>query len=169
MKHLIFILFVCIFLLSCKSRQKSISTSELNQETNISNDISLSDYKQLSGLTDQVIKKLVNEQLNIGIKQTKYDTDKPVVEGTEKYPVIEETEISINRKADMKETDSIHLEMNNVCAIKLDDNSDITTKITVKTKEKKETGLNDWQKLLMTVGGLFIIGFFISIIIKIKK
>ena len=169
MKNLIFILLACVCLLSCKSPQKTVSNSKLDEEINISNDISLTDDKHVKELTDQIIKRLINERLNVDIKNIKYDTEKPVDSGTGKHPVSEETEININRETNVNETDSTHQETDSVSALKTKDNSNSRIKTKVEIKEEKQTGLSDLQKKLITVGIFSIIGIIIFIIIKIKK
>ena len=157
----------CLF--SCKSQQKVVSSFKLNQETNTSNDISSSDENRVRELTDQIIKRITGERLDVGIKNIKYDTGKPVDSITGKYPVSEETEINIRRETEVNETDSIHQETDSVQVITTNDNSRVVVKTKNESKEEKETGLKSWQKVLMTIGGLVISGFVISIIIKIKK
>ena len=169
MKQLIFILLACVCLLSCKSTQKDVSSSKMNRETNISNDISSSDENRVQELTDQIIKRLISERLDVGVKNIKYDTEKPVDSITGKHPVSEETEINIRRKTEVNETDSIHQETDSVSTTKTNDNSQIAVKTKTETKESKETGLSGLQKKLIAIGIFSIIGFIVFIIIKIKK
>ena len=168
MKHLIFIL-ACVCLFSCKSQQKTVSSSKLNQEAKINNDILLTDDTRLKELTDQIIKRLFNERLDIDIQKIKYDTEKPVDPITGKHPVSEVSNININRETNVNETDSIHQETDSVSTTKTKDNSQIAVKTKIDTKEEKEPGLNSLQKKLIAVGVFSIIGFIVFIIIKIKK
>lgn len=165
----IFILLACVCLFSCKSSQKTVSSSKLNQETNISNDVSSSDENRVQELTDQIIKRIISERLDVGVKNIKYDTEKPVDSITGKHPVSEETEIKIRRETEVNETDSIHQETDSIRTVKKTDNSQVVVKTKTESKEEKETGLKGWQKALMAVGGTVIIGFVVFIIIKIKK
>jgi hypothetical protein len=169
MKQLIFILLACVCLFSCKSPQKAVSSSKVNQETNISNDISSSDENRVQELTDQIIKRLISERLDVGVKNIKYDTEKPVDSITGKHPVSEETEINIRRETEVNETDSIHQETDSVSTTNTKGNSQIAVKTKTETKESKETGLSGLQKKLIAVGVFSIIGFIVFIIIKIKK
>lgn len=146
-----------------------VSNSKQNQETQVNNDISLTDDKHLKELTDQIIKRLFNERLNIDIQNIKYDTEKPVDSITGKHPVSEETNININRETNVNETDSIHQETDSVSVTKTKDNSQIAVKTKTETKEEKQTGLSGLQKKLITVGIFSIIGLIIFIIIKIRK
>lgn len=146
-----------------------VSNSKQNQETQVNNDISLTDDKHLKELTDQIIKRLFNERLNIDIQNIKYDTEKPVDSITGKHPVSEETNININRETNVNETDSIHQETDSVSVTKTKDNSQIAVKTKTETKEEKQTGLSGLQKKLIAVGVFSIIGLIIFIIIKIRK
>lgn len=168
MKQLVFII-LSLLVLSCKSPQKMVSNSKQNQETQINNDISLTDDKHLKELTDQIIKRLFNERLNIDIQNIKYDTKKPVDSITGKHPVSEETNININRETNVNETDSIHQETDSVSVTKTKDNSQIAVKTKTETKEEKQIGLSGLQKKLIAVGVFSIIGLIIFIIIKIRK
>lgn len=168
MKYLILLLtFLC--LVSCKSPQKIISNSKLSKETNANNDISLNDVTRMSELTDQIIKKLIDERLNIDIKQIKYDTDKPIIEKTGKHPVVEEIEFGFNKETKVYETDSISQKTEYTSNIEFHDNSEQDTKIKIETSEEKETGLKKWQKILISIGGLTIGGLVIFLITKIMK
>lgn len=168
MKQLVFII-LSLLVFSCKSPQKMVSSSQQNQETQINNDISLTDDKHLKELTDQIIKRLFNERLNIDIQNIKYDTEKPVDSITGKHPVSEETNININRETNVNEIDSIHQETDSVSVTKTKDNSQIAVKTKTETKEEKQTDLSGLQKKLIAVGVLSIIGFIVFIIIKIRK
>lgn len=169
MKQLIFILLACVCLFSCKSPQKAVSSSKLNQETKISNNISSSDENRVQELTDKIIKRLFNERLNIDIKNIKYDTEKLVDSITGEHPVSEETNINIHRETNVNETDSIHQETDSVSVTKIKDNSQITVKKKTETKEEIQTGLIGLQKKLIAVGVFSIIGLIIFITIKIRK
>jgi hypothetical protein len=158
---------MCLF--SCGSPQKTVSSSKLNRETNISNNLSSSDENRVQELTDQIIKRIINERLDVGVKNVKYDTEKPVDSITGKHPVSEETEIKIRRETEVNETDSIHQETDSIRTVKETDNSQVVVKTKTESKEEKETGLKGWQKILMVIGGTVIIGFVVFIIIKIKK
>lgn len=146
-----------------------VSNSKQNQETQINNDILLTDDKHLKELTDQIIKRLFNERLNIDIQNIKYDTEKPVDSITGKHPVSEETNININRETNVNETDSIHQETDSVSVTKTKDNSQIAVKTKTETKEEKQIGLSGLQKKLIAVGVFSIIGLIIFIIIKIRN
>jgi hypothetical protein len=168
MEQLVFIL-LSLLVFSCKSPQETVSSLKQNQETQTNNDISLTNDTRLKELTDQIIKRLFNERLNIDIQKIKYDTEKPIDSITGKHPVSEETSININRETNVNETDSIHQEADSVSSTETRDNSQMTVKTKKETKEEKQTGLSGLQKKLIAVGIFSIIGFIVFIIIKIRK
>lgn len=167
MKYIVFILYFFV-LVSCKTRQKIVSNSKVNKETSYVKDITKINETHLSELTDSVINKLLNEQTDIKLKQTKYDTDKPINKETGKYPVKEENHINIHKEAEIKEKGNIHMVKDSFTEIQTMDKSHVNDTIQSKTEEKKEIGWNTWHKALMllVLGGL--IGVIIYIIIKIK-
>lgn len=162
MKHLIFI-FIPVLLFSCKSPQKVVSELKQKEDIAINNDITVSDDKRLAKLTDKIIERTIKDWMNIGIKNTKYDTDKPVDPATGKHPVKEENEININKETDVQETENIHQEKDSVSSVQTQDNSQKKAKT-----EINETGLKWWQKIFIAIGAPCLIGFFIWLFIKIK-
>ena len=165
MKYLMtLVIFSCFF--SCKSAQKTVVNSELSRTTKIANDISVMDDAQISELTDQIVKKLLTEQLNIGIKQIKYDTDKPMVGRTGRHPVVEEIEISVSRETEISQTDSIRRKTDGRSTVKLNDYSEINSELKVKTMEIKDIGLKRRKNTLIIIGLSVIIGFLLSLYLK---
>jgi len=167
MKHLIFIL-ISVLLFSCKTPQKAVSELKQKEDIAINNDITVSDDKHLAELTDRIMQRIIKDRMNIGIKNTKYDTDKPVDPSTGKHPVKEENEININKETDVQETENIHQEKDSVSSVQTQDNSQIKAKTEIKTKEEKETGLKWWQKMFIAIGASCLIGFSVWLFIKIK-
>lgn len=167
MKHLIFIL-ISVLLFSCKSSQKAVSEVKQKEDIALNNDITVSDDKHVAELTDRIMQRIIKDRINIGIKNTKYDTDKPIDTATGKHPVKEENEININEETDGHETENIHQEKDSASSVQTQDNSQIKAKTETKTKEIKETGLKWWQKTSIAIGSSFLIGFSIWLFIKIK-
>jgi hypothetical protein len=154
---------------SCKSPQKTVTELRQAQETDIRNDISSTDEKQLKELADQVMKRLTDERLNIDVRQVKYDTGKPVDSVTGKHPVSEETGISIRKETKINETDAGRRETDAVSVTKIKDDSRTVVKAKTETKEEKQTGLSGLQRKLIAAGIFSITGFIVFIITKIKK
>ena len=167
--RLILAVFITVFVLGCKSPQKVVSDSKQKEETSINNDTSSDEEKRTMELTDRIVKQIVNEQLNIGIKSIKYDTEKPVDSVTGKHPVSEETLIKVRKKTETNETDSIRQEEYSVSSVQIRDNSQIKTKSETVKREEKETELERWKKALIAIGTFCLVGFIIFIIIKIRK
>ena len=167
--EIIAVVLIVAMLSSCRSPQKVVSASKQSVETSINNDVTASSESRLKELTDQVAQMFFNEYLNVHIENIKYDTTKPVDSISGKHPVAEETKINVQKETKAAETDSTHRETESVSAAETKDNSQAAVKVSVETKEEKQAGLKGWQKLLIDVGGLAIVGFIIFITYKIKK
>lgn len=166
MKYLIFILILVLF--SCKSPQKAVSELKQKEDIAINNDITVADNKIMSEIADRIMQRITKDRMNIGIKNTKYDTDKAVDPATGKHPVTEENEININKETDVQETENIHQEKDSVSSIQSSDNSQIDKHLELEKEETKEIGLEWWQKLFIVIGASCLIGFSIWLFIKIK-
>jgi len=149
--------------------QKMFSDSKLKQDVNAQNDMSTSDERQTKERIYRLLKRLIDDELAIDVKNVKYDTGKPVDTGTGKPPVAEETDIKINRKTTVNEADSTRREKDSVSAAKTEDKSNTAVKTNAETKYEKQTGLSDLQKKLIGIGIFSIAVLVVFIIIKIKK
>lgn len=167
MKGLIYILLFSSLLISCNSLKKATSDSKSEHTERMDYDLLLTDDNYVKELTDRIIERIIKEHLNITIKQTKYDTNQPMVEDTGKHPVSEETDIAIHRETEVNETDSIHQQKDSISSINTKDQSKVVVKDKVKVKEKKENGLTVWQKMLIGLSVVLLLSLFI--IIRIKK
>ena len=166
MRNIIYIILV-LLLSSCRVAQNVVE-SKLDEKIEIKNDVSIVDDSRLSEITDQIVSKIINEQLNIKIKQIHYDTDKPIDESSGKHPISEETEISINKQTDVSEVENKHQENNSIASLEIQDNSEkvVTTKQEI---IEKRAGLKGWQKGLMLIGLLSIIAGTLYIINKTRR
>lgn len=167
MKHLIFISMV-LLLGSCKAPQKTVTELKQKEDIAIKNDIVTSDDQHLSELADKIMQRIINERMNIGIKNTKYDTDKPSDPTTGKHPVKEENEINISKETDVKETEANRKEKDSVSSSQTQENSQIKAKTDTEANEETEIGLKWWQKTFIAIGASCLGGFVIWLIIKIK-
>jgi len=167
--EIIAVVLIVAMLSSCRSPQKVVSASKQSVETSINNDVTASSESRLKELTDRIAQMFFNEYLNVHIENIKYDTTKPVDSISGKHPVVEETKINVQKETKAIETDSAHRETESVSAAEIKDNSRAAAKMSVETKEERKTGLKGWQKALIDVGGLIIVGFIIFIIHKAKK
>lgn len=151
MKHLT-IIFLSLLLFGCKAPQITLSETKTKEDINIQNDIHLMNAHDLSVITDQVMKKLLNEKLNININQKKYDTDKPVNPETGHHPLKEENDINISKETNQEEETNIHQEKDSVATSELVDQSKIKAKVDNQTIDKKEDRLKTWQKWAIAIG-----------------
>ena len=165
MRSSIVILSVFILFYSCNSLRKSISSSELNQEASVRNDILLTEDKRLSEITGRVSESVINELLSVDIVHKKYDTEKSVDKETKKYPVSEETILTIKKNKDMNVTDSTYQRVNSTSVIDFGDYSYTDTKMRVETIEEKESILKKYLKLSLMICGVF----FVFIIFRIRR
>ena len=84
----------------CKTPQKISSVEKTELEQNIQYDIRESRNDSISErLKESIINSLI-EELNITIKITEYDTDKPIIPETGKPPVKSDSEMNLTRKRD---------------------------------------------------------------------
>lgn len=167
MKNILFIVSASLFLLSCKSPQKTVSGSKLHQEISIGNDETVSNDQQISIVADEIIRRISNEKLIIDVKQLKYDTDKPS-DSTGKYPVLSADYIRIYRNTDIEEKDSLKMIKDSISAFHSVDKSKTIITSKTETKEEKETELRNWQKILMIIGGVAVGSAIFMITIKNK-
>ena len=169
MRNIVYIIFAILLLSSCKVAQKAVTEFKLDEDIEVNNDISIRDDNWLSEITDQIISRIVSEQLNIQIKKVRYDTDKPVDEESGKHPVSEETDININKQTDINETENKRQENNSITSFELQDNSEKTISTKQEITEERRVGLTGLQKGLIFIGLLSVIAVILYIIIKAKR
>lgn len=150
MKHLALILLSLMFV-SCKAPQNTLNETRTKEDINIQNDIHLLNAHDLSVITDQMMKKLLNEKLNVNVNQKKYDTNKPVDPETGKHPLLEENDINISKETNQEEETNIHQVKNSVATSEMANQSKIKAKVDNQTIEKKEDRLKTWQKWLIVI------------------
>lgn len=166
MKTKIVLLVITLFLFGCKTPQKTTSNLKTNQETEVKKDVQTTDEQLVAEITNQVISRLTDEKTEINIKTTEYDTDKPIEPSTGKPPVKKESDLKLNNQKKVNEKETIETEKDSVSQTTSSDNSRIKEKTVGNSKEVVETGLKAWQKVLIGVGALTIIGLVVFLIIK---
>ncbi|WP_165026835.1 hypothetical protein [Dysgonomonas sp. ZJ279] len=159
MKSLIYIL-ILFALLGCRSAQKSVSETSVNEQINVTNDIAFSDDSYLYETISRAFQQVIAERFNFTSKQTKYDTDKPIDPNTGKPPISEEIETSFDRATDTTITDTTKTTIASGSHYQFVDKG--TTGKTIKTSLKviEEKGLKDWQKYAICFGGLCLLIYF---------
>jgi hypothetical protein len=164
---MLFLMLTMVLLFGCKPVQTA-TTSNLHQvETSAVRDSSVV-RDSTSVLSEQVVKMLAKEYLNIVVKQIIYDTQQAVDSATHRPPVASDTEITIVRRLQTDSSDSL---MRNETETKQAlTGLQATTGLTIdaKTTEKTKTGLSTIQKILLWTGAIAIIAVIIYSVIKFK-
>ncbi|NDW17766.1 hypothetical protein D0T53_02405 [Dysgonomonas sp. 216] len=163
MKHFLLII-ISLMVFSCKAPQSTVVESKLKEENNIQKDVLMLDAHDLSVISDQVMKKLMNEKLNININQKKYDTEKPMNPETGLHPLKEENDININKETDVQEESEHHQVTDSVASSVIKDGSVEKSKKDIQIEETKKPGLSMIEKILLGFG-LMVVGvivFFVS-------
>jgi hypothetical protein len=155
-------------LFSCKTPQKTSSVIKQQEQTDISNRISLNTENSWYELTEQELRRLINERYRVKISQVIYDTEKPVDSLTQKHPVKEEIDIVIEMNTEMDETGQISLESIRGEKTELAENTEFKSEVQTEIKESKSVGLNDIQKGLIIIGVCSIVGVIVFVVIKLK-
>ena len=169
------LLFLLIFICSCsgtKKLEKTNLSSNLKTDTEVSKKL---DEKQTGSVNDQSVKTLdkktdlsENKQKVTETKTTKFDGSKPIVPGTGKPPVIEETvktETESNQK-DIKIqeslTDKLNLQISYTreLQVKIDSLMKVNASLISKT-ELKETVVSNWWKWFIGGIGIGIVSLFL--------
>lgn len=163
----LFLILTCV-LFSCKTPQKTSSVIKQQEQTDISNRISLNTENSWYELTEQELRRLINERYRVKISQVIYDTEKPVDSLTQKHPVKEEIDIVIEMNTEMDETGQISLESIRGEKTELAENTEFKSEVQTEIKESKSVGLNDIQKGLIIIGVCSIVGVIVFVVIKLK-
>jgi len=186
------IAFICLLILFCscsgtKKLEKTNLSSNLKTDTEVSKKL---DEKQTGSLSDQSVKtsdkktdSSENKQKVTETKTTKFDGSKPIIPGTGKPPIIEETvktETESNQKnIKIQEglTEKLNLQKSYTRELqtKLDSLMKVNSSLISKT-ESKEIPVMSWWKLIIIgiviglIGMFFIMKIpFVIIFSKIKS
>lgn len=169
MKKALYILFsLSIILASCGAPKTVTKDSKLKEQNDIENNISFVNTSTLDQVVSQAMQKFFNEKLNININNKVYDTDKPVDPETGKPPLKEETNIDLSKETNETTAEQSTTQKKEITASQLQDKSKDKSKVETSEKTETKTGFSDFQKTLMIVGALAIIGLILFIISKLK-
>lgn len=160
--RLFIILALCFSLAGCKSPKTATTDTHQKQLRNIENDLKVSRDSAVYETIARAIQTAINERLNISLKQTKYDTDKPIDPETGKPPIKEENDINLSKETETQIAENASETKASVSSIETIDKGKDKTKIEGKEKTKTETGLSKWQNFFICFGGLSLtclIGF----------
>jgi len=167
MKYMSIALLFVLF--SCKTPQQSTSVIKQQEAINTNSHLSLIDENVLYEFSEQELIRLINEKFTVKIKQIKYDTSKPVDTLTQRPPILEETDIVIEKDSEMTEIENTNIELFNEQKTDVDENKEAAQTINTETKEKTKSGLSNIQKGFMTLGVIMIVSIVIFIVVKVKS
>lgn len=169
MRYLLLIT-ISLLMFSCKAPKSIIIESELKEETNIQKDVSLTDSTKVSIWTEEILKRLLNEKLNIIINQKKYDTSQPINPDTGLPPLLEENDIDISKETDVQEEAESNQKAESSEGSELKDNSSENIKIDKEVKETEKERISSIQRFLIIIGLMVVgVGLFFLIRFIYKK
>lgn len=156
MRILLFIL--SLFLVtSCKASKESLKVDQVNKIEKV-NDIEKLTENDKEEIANIVLTQLVNENTSVKVVKTTYDTEKPIDPTTKKPPVAEELEVSIDKKIESDTNQSLDSKSSDKSKEALKDKSKLKDNSTSKLEDKKSTGLNWYQKMMIWIGSLTLLG-----------
>lgn len=158
MRHLILILALFLAFAGCKSPKTVTTDSRIKEQKNIENDIKVSTDSAMYEAVNRAIQTAINERLNISVKQTKYDTDKPIDPETGKPPIKEDNDINLKKETDTQVNENTNETKTSVSSSESIDKS--------KNKTKTKTGFKWWQKMFVVIGVSSLIGLVIWVYLK---
>lgn len=148
------ILILTLPLASCRSAKKEKTQYKASQQTEVKNDIAISEGARLDTSLDEALRRAIAERLRISIRQTVYDTDKPIDEATGRRPVLAETDIQLAKDTDTAEATDSHSEATASSTKQTKDASQKSEKMKAEAKHETEKKPDDWRSLLICFGGL---------------
>ena len=153
----IFLILPLFLFLGCKTLQKTITETKLNEQKNIENDVLSLDESVLSEAVSRAIQTAISEKLNLSLNQKIYDTDKPTDAGTGKPPLKEENNINLSKETDTRINDSIRATKHAADKALLVDKTKDKSKVKAQVKTEEETKMPGWQKITLGIIVLLIL------------
>lgn len=150
---------------SCRSVRKEKTQTAQSEQKTVNSDLTLADDSHLAQTISEAITRAINERLNLSIKKTVFDTDKPTDPITGKPPVKEETDLKLRKERETKEQETTEIQTDQKAAIRATDKgkTETETKTNTQTKsqtEKQSGGAGDtlvsFALLALTVAGLIL-------------
>ena len=170
MKRTIYLLFLLsVILTGCRTPKTLITDSEFKEQKNIENNISVQESSKIDETIEQAVQKFFDEKVNINVNTTIYDTDKPADPETGRHPVKEETNINFNKETKETIAEIVNTETIETTVIQLEDKSIDKSKVNSSEKTETRTGLATWQKVLIVVGLIAVIGLILFVVLRIKR
>ena len=156
MRALLFILSL-LLVTSCKASKESLKVDQVNKIEKV-NDIEKLTENDKEEIANIVLTQLVNENTSVKVVKTTYDTEKPIDPTTKKPPVAEELEVNIDKKIESDTNQSLDSKASDKSKEALKDKSKLKDNSKSKLEDKKSTGLSWYQKLLIWIGSLSVLG-----------
>ena len=156
MRILLFIL--CFFLVtSCKASKESFKVDQVNKIEKV-NDIERLTENDKEEIANIVLTQLVSENTSVKVVKTTYDTEKPIDRETKRAPIREELEVNIDKKIESDTNQSLDSKVADKSKESLNDKSKLKDNSISKLEDKKSTGLNWYQKMMIWIGSLSLLG-----------
>lgn len=156
MRALLFIL--CLFLVtSCKASKESLKVDQVNKIEKV-NDIEKLTENDKEEIANIVFTQLVSENTSVKVIKTTYDTEKPIDRETKRPPIAEELEVNIDKKVESDTNQTLDRKSSDKSKERLSDKSKLKDNSTSKLEDKKSIGLNWFQKMLIWIGSLALLG-----------
>ena len=142
---------------SCKASKESLKIDQVNKIEKV-NDIEKLTENDKEEIANIVLTQLVSENTSVKVVKTTYDTEKPISPTTNKPPVSEELEINIDKKVESDTNQSLDSKSSDKSKEALSDKSKLKDNSISKLEDKKSTGLNWFQKMMIWIGSLALLG-----------
>ncbi|MFV0397933.1 MAG: hypothetical protein ACK5JU_07945 [Bacteroidales bacterium] len=169
MRMLIIIIYVSLGLLSCQTKQKVVSEVKSAERVEVKTDIRQTDRERIKEIAEEIAQRVTNEELEIDLTITKFDTDKPADSTSGRSPVLEETKARIKRNKNTNQSTQATKQTDTEKEQTIEDQSKVDRSASIESMERKETGLALWQKILIAIGSITVVSIIAWIIIKFRK
>lgn len=157
MKTAVYIFLFCFILAGCRSTKQEQSQATMDARQDIKTDVTLTSDTRINEAVKNALETMINEHLNIDIRNTRYDTDKPADPVTGLPPVAETKDVKINRRTDKTQTDTGTKEIQTEQSRDYKDNTQASLEnhreTKTQTKKKTDGGANS----IICFLGLFLL------------
>lgn len=157
MKRTIYILFIVLLLVGCRTSKTETSQYKQTKQTTVAESLTLANDVHVSQAIGEALQKAINERLSLTVKQTVYDTSQPTDTATGKRPVLAETSVELTKDTETTEqtqtqTQTDISESTQATAAKLaESNTDTSADSTIKKKS------GNWYDYIILLAGFAVI------------
>lgn len=142
---------------SCKASKESLKLDQVNKIEKV-NDVEKLTENDKEEIANIVLTQLVSENTSVKVVKTTYDTEKPIDRETKRAPIREELEVNIDKKIESDTNQSLDSKVADKSKESLNDKSKLKDNSISKLEDKKSTGLNWYQKMMIWIGSLSLLG-----------